>query len=114
MYAPGLYPMDFHAVTEAFVDGQWRVVDGTLLALRQAVVRIATGRDLLRLGKAVDLRIRVEDVKKLTAGVGVDAALKFVGTNEAMQTALAICTAGAIVGNVGLPHGVEIHAERIF
>jgi transglutaminase-like putative cysteine protease len=45
VYAPGLYPMDFHAVAEAFVDGQWRVVDGTLLAPRQAVVRIATGRD---------------------------------------------------------------------
>lgn len=45
VYAPGLYPMDFHAVGEAFVDGQWRVVDGTLLAPRQALVRIATGRD---------------------------------------------------------------------
>src|SRR6202046_3927850 len=45
VYAPGLYPMDFHAVAEAFVDGQWRVVDGTLLAPRQALVRIATGRD---------------------------------------------------------------------
>ena len=30
VYAPGLYPMDFHAVAEAFVEGQWRVVDGTL------------------------------------------------------------------------------------
>jgi transglutaminase-like putative cysteine protease len=45
VYAPGLYPMDFHAVAEAFVDGQWRVVDATLLAPRQSLVRIATGRD---------------------------------------------------------------------
>ncbi|HEX2283909.1 MAG TPA: transglutaminase family protein [Mycobacterium sp.] len=45
VYAPGLYPMDFHAVAEAFVDGQWWVVDGTLLAPRQTLVRIATGRD---------------------------------------------------------------------
>ena len=45
VYAPGLYPMDFHAVAEAFVDGHWRVVDGTLLAPRQTLVRIATGRD---------------------------------------------------------------------
>jgi transglutaminase-like putative cysteine protease len=45
VYAPGLYPMDFHAVAEAFVNGQWRVVDGTLLAPRQTLVRIATGRD---------------------------------------------------------------------
>jgi len=45
VYAPGLFPMDFHAVAEAFVEGQWRVVDGTLLAPRQTLVRIATGRD---------------------------------------------------------------------
>ena len=45
VYAPGLSPMDLHAVAEAFVDGQWRVVDGTLLAPRQSLVRIATGRD---------------------------------------------------------------------
>ncbi len=45
VYAPGLYPMDFHAVAEAYVEGQWRVVDGTLLAPRQTLVRIATGRD---------------------------------------------------------------------
>lgn len=45
VYAPGLQPMDFHAVAEAFVDGCWRVVDGTLLAPRQSLVRIATGRD---------------------------------------------------------------------
>ncbi len=44
-YAPGLFPMDFHAVAEAYVEGLWRVVDGTLLAPRQSLVRIATGRD---------------------------------------------------------------------
>src|ERR1700739_2161699 len=45
VYAPGFDPMDFHAVAEAFVEGQWRVVDATLLAPRQTLVRIATGRD---------------------------------------------------------------------
>lgn len=45
VYAPGLSPMDFHAVAEAFVDGHWHVVDGTLLAPRSSLVRIATGRD---------------------------------------------------------------------
>jgi transglutaminase-like putative cysteine protease len=45
VYAPGCSPMDFHAVAEAFVDGAWRVVDATLLAPRQTLVRIATGRD---------------------------------------------------------------------
>jgi hypothetical protein len=37
--------MDFHAVAEAFVEGKWRVVDATLLAPRQTLVRITTGRD---------------------------------------------------------------------
>ena len=45
VYAPGLSPMDFHAVAEACLDGAWYVVDGTLLAPRQSLVRIATGRD---------------------------------------------------------------------
>lgn len=45
VYAPGLDPMDFHAVAEAWVDGGWRVVDATTLAPRGTLVRIATGRD---------------------------------------------------------------------
>lgn len=45
VYAPGLTPMDFHAVAEAYVDGQWWIVDATRLAPRQSMVRIATGRD---------------------------------------------------------------------
>jgi transglutaminase-like putative cysteine protease len=45
VYAPGLDPMDFHAVAEALVDGQWRVVDATTLAPRATLVRISTGRD---------------------------------------------------------------------
>jgi transglutaminase-like putative cysteine protease len=61
VYAPGLDPMDFHAVAEAAVDGVWRVVDATLLAPRTSLVRIATGRDaadtafLSTYGGAVDL-----------------------------------------------------------
>jgi transglutaminase-like putative cysteine protease len=45
VYAPGLWPMDFHAVAEVFVEGRWNVVDATYLAPRQSLVRIATGRD---------------------------------------------------------------------
>jgi transglutaminase-like putative cysteine protease len=45
VYAPGLDPMDFHAVAEAWVEGAWRVVDATTLAPRESLVRIATGRD---------------------------------------------------------------------
>lgn len=45
VYAPGLWPMDFHAVAEVHVDGRWQAVDATYLAPRQSLVRIATGRD---------------------------------------------------------------------
>ncbi len=44
-YAPGLSPMDFHAVVEAWSGDQWHVLDATRLAPRQTLLRIATGRD---------------------------------------------------------------------
>ncbi|NMM31266.1 MAG: transglutaminase family protein [Cellulomonas sp.] len=45
VYAPGLSPMDFHAVVEAYVDGAWHLVDATALAPLGSLLRIATGRD---------------------------------------------------------------------
>lgn len=45
VYAPGLFPMDFHAVAEAAVDGRWWAVDATGLAPRATMLRIATGLD---------------------------------------------------------------------
>jgi transglutaminase-like putative cysteine protease len=45
VYAPGLTPMDFHAVFEARQENRWCVFDATGLAPRQAMVRIVTGRD---------------------------------------------------------------------
>jgi len=45
VYAPGLTPMDFHAVFEAWFDGAWWIYDATRRAPRAGMVRIATGRD---------------------------------------------------------------------
>jgi transglutaminase-like putative cysteine protease len=45
VYAPGLSPMDLHAVVETELGGCWWVWDPTGLAPRQTLVRIATGRD---------------------------------------------------------------------
>jgi len=45
VYAPGLHPMDFHAVVEADIDGTWCVVDATRLAPTRSLVRICAGRD---------------------------------------------------------------------
>ena len=61
-YAPGLVPMDFHAVAEAYVDGAWHLVDSTGMAPRQSLLRISTGRDaadtsfMTRFGGRVNLR----------------------------------------------------------
>lgn len=45
VYAPGLDPMDFHAVVEARLEDGWYLVDPTTLAPRSSMVRIATGAD---------------------------------------------------------------------
>ena len=58
--------------------------------------------------------VAVEAVKHVTDGIGVDAALECVGTNEAMQTTLAIARPGSIVGYVGVPHGVEMPVPTLF
>src|SRR3954470_18079236 len=56
----------------------------------------------------------VEKVEELTGGVGVDATLECVGTNESMTTALAIARPGSTVGYVGVPHGVELPVPALF
>lgn len=53
-------------------------------------------------------------VKDLTDGVGADAVLECVGTDQAMQTAVAVARPGATVGFVGVPHGVELPVRRMF
>lgn len=61
VFAPGLSPMEYHAVCEAYVNGVWYVVDATHLAPRQSLLRVATGRDaadtafLTNLGGGVQL-----------------------------------------------------------
>lgn len=60
VYAPGLSPMDFHAVTEACIDGHWYVVDPTCLAPRASMVRIATGADASDVAFLTTLRGNVE------------------------------------------------------
>lgn len=56
----------------------------------------------------------VAAVQELTGGVGVDAALECVGTGESVATALSISRAGATVGYVGVPHGVELEVRSMF
>jgi threonine dehydrogenase-like Zn-dependent dehydrogenase len=53
-------------------------------------------------------------VKDLTGGVGADAVLECVGTDDSMGTAFAVARPGAMVGFVGVPHGVELPVSRMF
>ncbi|MET0424462.1 MAG: transglutaminase family protein [Actinoplanes sp.] len=55
VYAPGLFPMDFHLVVETAQDGRWRVWDATRLAPRPSLIRIATGRDAADVALATTL-----------------------------------------------------------
>jgi alcohol dehydrogenase len=56
----------------------------------------------------------VKAIMSLTDGIGVDAVLECVGTNEANQTSFAVARPGAIVGRVGVPLHVEIPADETF
>lgn len=53
-------------------------------------------------------------VMELTDGVGADAVLECVGTNQSFETAFAVARPGATVGFVGVPHGVEVPIGRMF
>jgi threonine dehydrogenase-like Zn-dependent dehydrogenase len=53
-------------------------------------------------------------IKDLTDGVGADAVLECVGTNDAMGQAFAVARPGSTVGFVGVPHGVDLPVGRMF
>jgi threonine dehydrogenase-like Zn-dependent dehydrogenase len=56
----------------------------------------------------------VAEIKELTGGVGADAVLECVGTQEAMQQAIRSTRPGGHVGFVGVPHGVHIDGVQLF
>lgn len=73
-YAPGLDPMDFHAVAEAWVDGSWYVVDSTGLAPRQSLLRITTGRDAADTAFMTTLS-GLADLQQISVSAVVDGTL---------------------------------------
>jgi len=56
----------------------------------------------------------VEQIKRLTNGVGADSVLECVGTQEAMMQAIEAARPGAMIGYVGVPHGVELDGQWLF
>ncbi|HLV99344.1 MAG TPA: zinc-dependent alcohol dehydrogenase family protein [Ktedonobacterales bacterium] len=56
----------------------------------------------------------VARIKALTHGIGADAVLECVGTQESMTQAIRSTRPGGSVGYVGVPHGVELNGEGLF
>ena len=56
----------------------------------------------------------VARIKELTNGIGADATLECVGTEESLMQAIRSTRPGATVGYVGVPHGVELNAQELF
>src|SRR5437660_4618812 len=55
----------------------------------------------------------VARIKELTNGIGVDAVLQCVGTQESMMQAIRSARPGGFVSYVGVPHGVELDVEQL-
>jgi hypothetical protein len=56
----------------------------------------------------------VARIKALTGNVGADAVLECVGTKESMAQAIQAARPGAMVGFVGVPHGVQFDGQELF
>ena len=56
----------------------------------------------------------VARIKELTKNIGADAVLECVGTQELMSQAILCARPGAMIGYVGVPHGVELDGQQLF
>ena len=56
----------------------------------------------------------VDRIKELTDGIGADSVLECVGTQEAMTQAIRCARPGAMIGYVGVPHGVALDGQWLF
>ena len=98
------------AVLAAAQLGAERVIAMSRHEPRQEIAREFGATDIVaERGKEGNARIA-----ELTRGIGADAVLECVGTDESMNTAFAIARPGSTVGFVGAPHGVELPVRRMF
>ncbi|MFE0752505.1 zinc-dependent alcohol dehydrogenase family protein [Inquilinus sp. NPDC058860] len=56
----------------------------------------------------------VATIKELTKGIGADSVLECVGTQESMSQAVQCARPGAMIGYVGVPHGVQFDGQALF
>ncbi len=90
--------------------GAERVIAMSRHEPRQEIARQFGATDIVaERGKEGALR-----VADLTNGVGADAVLECVGTDDAIKTAFRCARPGSTVGFVGVPHGVELPIRVMF
>jgi threonine dehydrogenase-like Zn-dependent dehydrogenase len=56
----------------------------------------------------------VARIKDLTKNVGADSVLECVGTQQSMNQAIQAARPGAMIGYVGVPHGVQLDGQGLF
>lgn len=97
-------------VLSAKVLGAKRIVAMSRHESRQKLAKEFGATDIVteRGGEAV------ARVKELTSGIGADAVLECVGTQESMMQAIGSARQGGYVGYVGVPHGVQLEGENLF
>jgi threonine dehydrogenase-like Zn-dependent dehydrogenase len=98
------------AVLAAAQMGAERVVAMSRHEKRQQIARQFGATDIVaERGKEGAARI-----KEMTGGIGADAVLECVGTNDSMAQAFGSARPGSTVGFVGVPHGVELPVRKMF
>ena len=98
------------AVLSAKLVGAGRIIAMSRHEPRQKLARDFGATDIVaeRGGDAV------ARIKELTAGIGADAVLECVGTQESMAQAIGCTRPGGSVGYVGVPHGVALDGQNLF
>lgn len=97
-------------VLAAATMGAERIVAMSRHAPRQEVARRFGATDVVAERGADAVAV----VRELTDGVGADAVLECVGTDESMRSAFDMARPGSTVGFVGVPHGVELPVRTMF
>ncbi|WP_437929265.1 zinc-dependent alcohol dehydrogenase family protein [Sorangium sp. So ce291] len=98
------------AVLSAKQMGAERIIAMSRHASRQKLAREYGATDIVTERGAEG----IARIKELTRGVGADAVLECVGTQESMQQAIGAARPGGFVSYVGVPHGVTLDGQGLF
>ena len=90
--------------------GAERIIAMSRHADRQAIAKEFGATDIVE-ARGDD---GVEAVRELTDGIGADAVLECVGTDESVVQSLKAARPGGMVGWVGVPHVTDLPQEHMF